>query len=141
VYIPAAFAEPDPDVLRAFVEAHPLGALVTDDGAGGLHATHLPLLLDRTRGPHGVLQGHVARANPHALADGRAALVIFAGPDAYVTVGVELPIARLDGKWKMSRNRPAADVAGVIAGLAASDDAGARAAAVTVAERRPRSKR
>jgi transcriptional regulator len=57
------------------------------------------------------------------------------------TVGVELPIARLDGKWKMSRNRPAADVAGVIAGLAASDDAGARAAAASVAERRPPSTR
>jgi transcriptional regulator len=32
-------------------------------------------------------------------------------------VGFELPIARLEGKWKMSQNRPAEDRAGVIGGL------------------------
>lgn len=32
-------------------------------------------------------------------------------------VGFEIPIARLQGKWKMSQNRPPADRAGVIAGL------------------------
>jgi transcriptional regulator len=32
-------------------------------------------------------------------------------------VGVELPITRLLGKWKMSQNRPQADQLGVIAGL------------------------
>jgi transcriptional regulator len=32
-------------------------------------------------------------------------------------IGFALPIARLDGKWKMSQNRPPADRAGVIAGL------------------------
>jgi transcriptional regulator len=34
-------------------------------------------------------------------------------------VGFALPIARLEGKWKMSQNRPADDRAGVIAGLEA----------------------
>jgi transcriptional regulator len=34
-------------------------------------------------------------------------------------VGFALPIARLEGKWKMSQNRPAEDRAGVIAGLEA----------------------
>jgi transcriptional regulator len=32
-------------------------------------------------------------------------------------VGFALPIARLEGKWKMSQNRPAQDRAGVIDGL------------------------
>ena len=32
-------------------------------------------------------------------------------------VGIALPIARLEGKVKMSQNRPAADQAGVIEGL------------------------
>ncbi len=32
-------------------------------------------------------------------------------------IGFELPITRLEGKWKMSQNRPAADQAGVVAGL------------------------
>jgi transcriptional regulator len=34
-------------------------------------------------------------------------------------VGFALPIARLEGKWKMSQNRPEADRAGVVAGLQA----------------------
>ena len=55
-------------------------------------------------------------------------------------VGVEVEIARLEGKWKMSQNRPAADIAGVVAGLAASADPGERAAAALVHARRPPSK-
>jgi transcriptional regulator len=35
-------------------------------------------------------------------------------------VGFALPIARLEGKWKMSQNRPAQDRAGVVAGLEAA---------------------
>jgi transcriptional regulator len=34
-------------------------------------------------------------------------------------VGFAMPIARLEGKWKMSQNRPAEDRAGVISGLEA----------------------
>jgi transcriptional regulator len=34
-------------------------------------------------------------------------------------VGFAMPITRLDGKWKMSQNRPAEDRAGVVAGLEA----------------------
>jgi transcriptional regulator len=32
-------------------------------------------------------------------------------------VGFELAITRLEGKWKMSQNRPAADRTGVVEGL------------------------
>jgi transcriptional regulator len=32
-------------------------------------------------------------------------------------IGVEIPIARIDGKWKVSQNRPEADRAGVVSGL------------------------
>lgn len=32
-------------------------------------------------------------------------------------VGIEIPIARIEGKWKVSQNRPAIDRAGVVAGL------------------------
>jgi transcriptional regulator len=35
-------------------------------------------------------------------------------------VGVEIPITRLQGKWKLSQNRSAADRAGTIAGLRAT---------------------
>ena len=34
-------------------------------------------------------------------------------------VGLEIPIARLSGKWKVSQNRPAQDRAGVVEGLLA----------------------
>jgi len=32
-------------------------------------------------------------------------------------IGVEIPIDRIEGKWKVSQNRPEADRAGVVAGL------------------------
>jgi transcriptional regulator len=49
-------------------------------------------------------------------------------------VGVELVISRIEAKVKMSQNRPAADVDGVIAGLEARGDA-VTAAAVRDARR------
>ena len=52
-------------------------------------------------------------------------------------VGVEIEISRLEGKWKMSQNRPAADIDGVIQGLGSSDDEAARRVSAIVAERRP----
>lgn len=47
-------------------------------------------------------------------------------------VGVRMPITRLDGKRKVSQNRNAADRAGVIAGLSASDRAEDRIVAAMV---------
>jgi transcriptional regulator len=44
-------------------------------------------------------------------------------------VGIEIPITRLLGKWKMSQNRTAADRAGVVQGLHATDDQDAAAIA------------
>ncbi|MBI3705759.1 MAG: FMN-binding negative transcriptional regulator [Rhizobiales bacterium] len=35
-------------------------------------------------------------------------------------VGIEIPIARIEGKWKVSQNRPAIDKAGVVKGLRGS---------------------
>ena len=32
-------------------------------------------------------------------------------------IGLEIPVARIEGKWKVSQNRPAVDQAGVVAGL------------------------
>jgi transcriptional regulator len=47
-------------------------------------------------------------------------------------VGIEIPITRLVGKWKMSQNRTAADRAGVVRGLRASADADAASIAQAV---------
>ena len=171
-----------------------LATLVTAT-AEGLLATPLPLFLKRDEGEHGVLYGHVAKANPQwQMAPTAEALAIFAGPDAYITpswyaakaehgkvvptwnyaavhaygaieffddeaslhavvsdltaihegtraepwavtdapekfvaaqlkgiVGLRLRISRIEGKRKMSQNRPEADRAGVIAGLSESE--------------------
>lgn len=88
MYIPSKFAETRIPVLRALVRRHPLATLVAAT-ASGVDAEHVPLLLDEARGPRGVLQGHVAKANPiwRRLSDGAEVLVVFQGPDHYVSPG------------------------------------------------------
>ncbi len=86
MYIPAAFRETRLEVLHALIREHSFAMLVSHVD-GQLFATHLPLVLDETRGPNGTLRGHVARANPHwrSFARGEEALVIFQGPHAYIS--------------------------------------------------------
>jgi transcriptional regulator len=55
------------------------------------------------------------RAAPWAVSDAPPA---FVSSMVRAIVGFALPIARLEGKWKMSQNRNEADFAGVRAGLA-----------------------
>jgi len=50
-------------------------------------------------------------------------------------VGFELPIAKLEGKWKLSQNKSAADIAGVRDGLAAEKDEDAAALAAAMPNR------
>ncbi|WP_249678877.1 FMN-binding negative transcriptional regulator [Pseudomonas abieticivorans] len=88
MYIPSAFKDQDLARLHQQIEQTRLAILVTQ-GANGLLANHIPLLLHADEGPHGTLHGHLARANPQwqDLADGAQALVIFSGADAYVSPG------------------------------------------------------
>lgn len=219
MYVPRTNREDRPEVLAAFMEAHPFAALVSAGPDGDPWATHLPVVLRPDHGPHGMIEGHLARANRHheivkaaAEASGREAraMVIFTGPDAYVTpswypakaehgevvptwnyvavhasgtltlhedpewllehvtrlterseaerqdpwavadapedyvaaqlraiVGFELRIDRLEGRWKMSQNRSAEDIRGVVAGLSASDRPMDRQVAAVVRERAP----
>lgn len=204
MYRPPAFREDRPELLHAAIRAHPLATLVTH-GPSGLTANLVPFtLVPGTDGPD-LLRAHLARANPQ-LADLRAggeALVIFQGPQAYVTpawypskqehgkvvptwnyilvqahgrpvviddvqwlraqidaltaqqeadrsepwavtdappdyvaaqlkgiAGVEIAVERIEGKWKASQNQPAANHAGVVAGLRAQDPASSMAAAM-----------
>ena len=52
-------------------------------------------------------------------------------------VGIEIPLTRLVGKWKVSQNRPAADREGVVKALREPNDAAARAMANLVEEAGP----
>ena len=190
MYQPSAFREDRLETLHALIRVHPLATLITA-GAGGLRANLLPFTLVN-EGEKGTLRCHVARANDQveALKAGAETLVIFQGPEAYITpawypskqehgrvvptwnyvvvqvrgtprlvedaawiekqirhltsihegrrteawkvddapeqyiagqvkaiVGVEIPIASIEGKWKASQNRPEADRRGVEAGL------------------------
>jgi transcriptional regulator len=85
MYIPAAFVETDLARLHDFIEQNSFGLLVSQ--VEGLpFASHLPLLLDRTAGPHGALFGHMARANPQWHdANGQTGLAVFSGPHAYIS--------------------------------------------------------
>lgn len=191
MYIPPAFREDRIEALHELIRLHPLG-LLTTAGASGLAATPLPFLAYPEEGANGTLRGHMARANPHwrELQGGAECLVVFMGPQGYVTpswyptkqetqkvvptwnyicvqawgkprivedaawlrrqlddltharesarpapwaasdapedfiaaqmqaiVGIEIPIGRIEGKWKLSQNRPQADRAGVLTGL------------------------
>ncbi|QYF95910.1 FMN-binding negative transcriptional regulator [Massilia sp. PAMC28688] len=51
-------------------------------------------------------------------------------------VGIEIPITRLTGKWKVSQNRSQADREGVVAGLRAQADHESNAMATLVARHR-----
>ena len=191
MYVPPHFLEDDKAALHRAIRETRLATLVTL-GSEGLEASHVPILLDEGEGPYGTIRGHLARANPQwrrASAE-TPALVMFLGPDAYVSpnwyatkretgkvvptwnylaihaygrveffedaerlraivtsltqrhegrrekpwavsdapedyiqaqlrgiVGFRLPIDRLEGKWKLSQNRPEVDRRGVIEGL------------------------
>ena len=198
MYLPAHFAQHDPQTLADLMRTHPLATLVSS-GPDGVTADHLPLEFDAESQ---TLRGHVARANPlWQVADGQAVLAIFGGEQAYISpnwyaskasthkvvptwnyavvhahgrlravqdapwvhqlvsrltdhheaaqpkpwavsdapddyvqtmlraiVGIQIPVQRLIGKWKLSQNRNSADRESISQGLS-QGDAAARAMA------------
>lgn len=195
MYVPTHFKEDRIDVLHGMMRETALATLVTQ-GADGIEASHVPMLMDPEPAPFGTLRGHVARANPQwrdakkQPAVGIQSLAMFLGPNAYITpswyatkkqtgtvvptwnyvaihahgpvtffedrdrlldivtrltgrhegrreapwavsdapadyieamlkaiVGFEMPIVKLEGKWKLGQNRSAEDFAGVREGL------------------------
>jgi transcriptional regulator len=94
-----------------YVTVHAHGTLERVDDPNALLA-HLNDLTDLNE---------AGRQEPWAVSD---------APDTYVAqmmraiVGLSFKVERLEGKWKMSQNRPAADRLGTIAGLAGSPKPG-----------------
>jgi transcriptional regulator len=82
MYIPDHFREHDPSAVAAILQDAPLATIVAQT-ADGLIANHIPLFA----APDGTLIGHVARANTmhDTIPDGAEVLVIFRGPDAYIS--------------------------------------------------------
>lgn len=85
MYVPSHFAA-TPSELDSLLRAGGLVDLVST-GPDGLLCTPLPMLYLPSDGGLGVLQGHVARNNPHwSSADPDAeSLVIVRGADAYIS--------------------------------------------------------
>jgi len=194
MYCPSFFREDRAEVQHAFIRNHPLGLLVSH-GSTGLIANLLPFILKTGDNERGVLQAHMARANPQwrELED-QTVLVVFRGPDAYISpslyttkketgkvvptwnyamvqargkakvkdqsdwltpqlnaltasreatraepwsvtdapsdyieaqkraiIGIEIEIAVLEGKWKVSQNQPEANRRSVAAGLSTDE--------------------
>ncbi|MGF1659705.1 MAG: FMN-binding negative transcriptional regulator [Rubrimonas sp.] len=86
MYAPPAFVEDGAAALRALAASHPLALLIAL-GPGGAVADPVPMLHDPEPGPFGALRAHLARANPQveALRASPQALVVFQGPQGYVT--------------------------------------------------------
>ncbi len=86
MYIPSYFKPEEIAAVHEMMARTGFVSLVTNT-ADGLVATQAPVLLDPAAGEHGVLRGHIARANPQwktALAE-QEALAIFTGPHGYVS--------------------------------------------------------
>jgi transcriptional regulator len=73
------------EAMRAYSFAILFGPQSDAESPAPLVATHLPLVV-KDEGPHGLIEGHFAKANRHwqALA-GRETLVVFPGPHSYVS--------------------------------------------------------
>jgi transcriptional regulator len=86
MYRPPAFREDRLETLHALIAAHPLAMLITG-GADGLNANLIPFTIATDRGEKGTLRAHLAKANDQmqALRESTEALVIFQGPESYIT--------------------------------------------------------
>jgi transcriptional regulator len=79
----AAFGIDDHLAVLEAVRAVGVGHLVTVGNSGEPESTALPFLVDDSLSS---LRAHFARANPHwRHVDGRSALMIVTGPDAYIS--------------------------------------------------------
>ncbi|RUU29092.1 FMN-binding negative transcriptional regulator [Mesorhizobium sp. M6A.T.Ca.TU.002.02.2.1] len=86
MYTKPEFAPLSQDDVFGLIEAAAFATVVTS-GPEGLVASHLPIVLDRKRGPNGTLVSHLARQNPHSalIAEGRETIAIFHGPHGYIS--------------------------------------------------------
>ena len=79
MYTPKHFVETRVEALHGLIRAYPFATLVTR-AADGVTANHLPFELVGE-----VLHGHVARGNELARLDGAEVLLVFQGPDGYIS--------------------------------------------------------
>jgi transcriptional regulator len=86
MYLPKHFEQHDRQALIGLMRERPLATLITTTPSGP-SADLIPLELVANEGEHGMLRGHVARANPLWQRAGTMALAVFTGPEAYISPG------------------------------------------------------
>ncbi len=86
MYIPKHFRNEDAAEIRQLIRTYGFAILVNQT-ASGLHATHLPLELVTGADGSEYLQGHISRANPQwkGFSDNDEVLAIFSGPHTYIS--------------------------------------------------------
>jgi transcriptional regulator len=104
-----------------------------------VHAHGTPRIVDDTEW----LRAHVTELTRVNESEREVPWLVTDAPSTYVDtllkaiVGIEIPIARLEGKWKASQNRAVADRLGVVAGLSERGDEDSQQMARLVQERLP----
>jgi transcriptional regulator len=97
MYLPPQFQTKDPATAVELMRAHPLAQLISSDDTGCPFVTPLPLhVVEEVAGKLSLL-GHVAKLNSHAgfLRTRPQALVVFQGPQAYMTPRVYPDLVRV----------------------------------------------
>lgn len=86
MHVPIKFKETDRDKLYQFIQSYPLGTLIHYSGKK-LTADHIPFYLKNLANGKITLQSHIAKANSlwKTCSDGQAILLIFHGPNAYIS--------------------------------------------------------
>ena len=87
VYIPVAHLVEDRAFLHGFMDEFSFVDLVTTTPT--LRVTHIPSVLDRTKGKFGTIFGHISALNDQkkAITGGERAVVVFRRPHSYVSPG------------------------------------------------------
>ncbi|MGQ0733310.1 MAG: FMN-binding negative transcriptional regulator [Acidobacteriota bacterium] len=85
LYIPRAHRVEDRAFLHDFMEEYAFVDLVTSTSS--LRVTHIPSVLDRTRGSLGTVLGHISAQNLQkgAFDGAHTAVIVFRGPHGYIS--------------------------------------------------------
>ncbi|MCC2686479.1 MAG: transcriptional repressor of sporulation and degradative enzyme production [Paenibacillaceae bacterium] len=85
MYTPKAFEVTDRQTINDFIRKNSFGILFSHSGSEPM-ASHLPFLLEDEETGHGLLLGHMAKANPQWRdADNQDVIVVFQGPHTYIS--------------------------------------------------------
>ena len=85
LYIPKPHLVKDRKLLHDFMDEFAFVDLVT--ATPTIRITHIPSILDRTRGQYGTIRGHISRQNIQSKTfDGQTpAVIVFRGPHSYIS--------------------------------------------------------